>query len=265
MIAGAIVVLGAAIAAWWLWPDASTPVVADGDGAVGRRIKEVTPAPAPKSVSPTPVVGELPGHVVEYKKVGKNSIMKYVDGEPAWMCPREDYHGPVHTSSTARVDTIVEKTFQHEADRTIAGLLLIDPGDTVIGEIEYDEAFVKAFLESYDNPFMVMPEDTDEQKALKHSVADIKGELRQRMDAGEDIGKILTEARNQLQELGAYKDEINAMVEEIAEKSAKTPEDIEDAVNAANKMLESRGIAPMKIRGFLRGQMRRLANKTEEE
>ena len=47
LFAGTVVVLGAGIAAWWLWPSESAPVRENADGTVGRRIREVAPALTP--------------------------------------------------------------------------------------------------------------------------------------------------------------------------------------------------------------------------
>lgn len=216
----------------------------------GGRIKEVKPA-----IAPTNAVPEKPKKVVEFKKLDNGMIMKYVDGKKAWMFPREDYHGPVHTTRVAHVESLEERTFKHQADRRIASLLNIRPGSVVVGNGGFDQAFVKKFLDSYNNPFIIEPGDTEEQKELKRAVAEVKGELKMRHEAGEDITKILLDTRDQLRQLNVYKRELEAEVRRYAKDGALTPQDVEDYAAAANKMLSDRGVPPIKLNGFLKHQM----------
>lgn len=223
------------------------------------KIKEVTPVAAPKAKE----VPDKPQKVVEIRKVGDGKIMKYVNGKPAWMYPRDDYHGPVFTSGVHRVKTIEELTFKNLADRHIAGLLMIEPGDTIVGEAHYDPTFVKHFLKSFQEPEVPMPGDTEEQKELKRAVAEVKGELKARYDAGEDVMKILNDERENLRQLGAYKQELEQQVRQLSKDGNVSAKDIEDFVAAANQMLEKRGVKPMKINGFLKHQIR-IKNKAAE-
>lgn len=233
--------------------------VAKVETAKGRgRIKEVTPA-----VAPTNAVPEKPEKVVEFKKLENGKIMKYVNGRQAWMFPREDYHGPVHTTRVARVETLEQKTFKHPADRQIASLLNIQPGSVVLGNGGFDHNFVKRFLDSYENPFIIEPGDTEEQKELKRAVAEVKGELKARHEAGEDIAKILLDTRDQLRQLYVYKRELEAEVHRYAKDGALTPQDVEDYTAAANKMLSERGVQPIKLNGFLKHQMAVIKAKNE--
>lgn len=257
VITGAIVVLGAVVAAWWLWPAGKTRQ----DAASTKRglIKEVKPA-----VAPTNAVAQTEN--VEYRKLEDGRIMKYVDGKKAWMYPRQEYHGPVHTGGLHRAVSLEQRTFKNSADRHIAYLLRMRPGSSVTGNPRYDKFFVKSFLESYNDPFIPEPGDTEEQKELKKAVAEVKGELKARYEAGEDIAKIMSDAREEMRQLGAYKREIEQHVAELSKKEEVTAQDIEDYVAAANKMLTDRGIPPMKIRGFIQYQLQlRLQEKSQKE
>lgn len=249
IVAGLLVVAVSAVAYFAFFSGSEKPV--EKAEKKPAKIKEVKPAAAPTNAAPA-----KPEKVVEIRKVGDGKIMKYVNGKPAWMYPRQDYHGPVHTSGQHRVLSTLSKTFKNCADIQIASLLTRRPGDMCIGDPQYERNFVREFLRSFKNPAIPEPGDTEEQKELKRAVAEVKGDLKARYDAGEDIAKIMRDADNELRQLGAYRKELEAQVDELARKPDVTAEDIEDYVTAANKMLESRGIQPMAIRGFLKHQIK---------
>lgn len=181
--------------------------------------------------------------------------MKYVNGQKAWMFPRDDYHGPVMTTGVHRVQSLAERTFKYNSDLEIAALLLARPGSMAIGNPDYDRWFTRDFLRSFNDPALPSHEDTDEQKELKRAVAEVKGDLKARYDAGEDLAKIMSDARKELRELSAYKEELEEQVKRLSKDEKATAEDIEDCITAANKMLEERGLPPLKQKGFLKHQI----------
>lgn len=258
VIAGAAVVGIAAVIAFFAFSKAEKPKATAEKKAAA--IREVKPAAAPKAEE------AKPEKKIEFKKLGNGKIMKYVNGKEAWMFPREDYHGPVHTTRVVRVESLEEKTFKHAADRQIASLLTIRPGSKIVGGPDYRRTFVRDFLRSYEQPFIVEPGDTEEQKELKKAVAEVKGDLKARYDAGEDIAQIMIDTRDNLRQLATYKRELEAEVNKLAREENTTSADIEDFVKAANKMLEGRGIQPMGINGFLKHQIKVLkARETSGE
>lgn len=221
------------------------------EGKKPTAIKEVVPA---KAGTPE-VAPSAPKKVVEIKKLENGKIMKYVDGKPAWMYPRKDYHGPVHTGGVERVQSIEDLTFRHPVDRRIASLLLIEPGE-MLDEPYYDKTFTRAFLRTLDDPEIPLETDTPEQRELKRAVAGVKGELKARYDAGEDIMQVLCDAQEELRQLGAYKEELAEEVRKYAKDGSVSAEDVQMYVDAANKMLEKRGLTPMKVTGFIKHQIR---------
>ena len=241
-IAGAIVVIGAAVAAWWLWPS---------DGSAGetppprsaRQIKEVAPAAAPT-----------------------NAVRKAKrEWPPEWHVP-DDWDKPYppqaywpdgtlkQHSRYVRVVTnvrhhvsIQERTFKNYADRRIAGLLIRRPGEVLIGEMPFGEDFVEEFKESLKEEIKIEEGDLPYTRSLKQAVIDARAELKRRMDAGEDIAKVMTETRKELKELGLYREELRKQVDRIREEHGDTftEKDEQDLIDAANKMLEERGCKPL--------------------
>ena len=218
--------------------------------------------PPAKIVKATPV-SALPEKVpasqeksVEIRRTEDGRYMKYVDGEKAWMYPRRSVDPPARTNGQHRTLSIEQRIFKYRSDMDIAGLLMAQPGDMPIGEPEYDRYFKREFLKSLEDPAFLLKSDTEEERALKKAVIEVKAELKERYDAGEDLAKIMKEARNELRELGAYKSELEEEVRRLSKDGSLGAEDIEDLVAAANKMLEARGVTPIEKGGFLRHQLR---------
>ena len=200
-----------------------------------RMIKESTPAPAPKVESAkkeAPKPKELPpqrvGEVRNGYRLLPNGRMHRVVG--------------VVTCEVARV-SLADKVFDEPTDQNIASLMLVQPGDSFLGSSEdYYEGFNKDFLESLKTPIIITQEDSDEVRELKQAVIDARKELKERLDAGEDLTKVMRDSREQMRELGLYREEIEDQVKKIiAERGDLTKQDLNDLVGAANKMLEEYG------------------------
>lgn len=157
----------------------------------------------------------------------------------------------VITNMPSRASMSVEEfTFKCQADRDVAGMMLVEPGEMLIGEREFGEAFVERFLESLKTPIIIDDEnDTPFQKELKASVIEMRKELKARHDAGENIAEVMNETRKQLQELGLYREEIKKMVREAQQEHGEefTEQDEKDLISAANQMLEDRGCKPLRM------------------
>ena len=252
-----VAALCAAVVAYFLFRDSGKPVPKAPEKPSGGKIVEATPAVvtnAPSSSSQEEVKR------VEIRKLGDGRFMKYVDGKEAWMYPRKSIDPPTRTNGQNRVLSIEQRIFKYRSDMEIAGLLMAQPGDMAIGDPEYGKFFQKDFLKSLVDPAFPRESDTEEERALKRAVTEVKAELKERYDAGEDLAKIMYDARNELRELGAYKQELEEEVRKRAKDGSLSAEDIDDLVTAANVMLESRGISPIRKGGFLRHQLK-LRNK----
>lgn len=262
LLAGIVIVILGGATVWWFvgGRGVARPAADDGEGT--RRpttIAVAKPQIATNAASTIPVKA---GKKAEIRKLPNGQIMKYVDGKKAWMFPRDDYHGPVYTSGVHRVKPLEDITFKNQADRKIAALLLVEPGET-LDPPYYDKTFTRAFLRSLNEPELPTSEHTDEQKELIRAVAEVKGDLKARYDAGEDIMQVLCDAQENLRQLGAHKEELEAQVHQYAKDGEASAEDVEMYVEAANLMLEKRGLPKMKITGFIKHQFRVKANQAK--
>ena len=138
------------------------------------------------------------------------------------------------------------RIFKDRANNDIAFVISTEPGTRVLGNHEFGEAFTKRFLRSLETPIKIEPTDSPHDKELKQAVIEAREELRKAYNNGEDIGKIMNESRAELQKLGAYKAEIEREVAKLVAKPGVSADDMEDLIDAANLMLEKKGVAPIK-------------------
>ena len=258
-------VLAAAVAAWRLWPvDVASPETEKAKKP--SHIREVAPSlSAPKSeegdagsqgrdekmpkVRPPQQLGEVrDGYVM------LGSGLHKIRGEVTNNC----------SLTKGRYEI-----FRHSAENTLAGLLSMKAGDALVGEPDYQGAFAESLRRSLKEPIVIEETDTPEQVELKQAVIEAKEELKKAMDRGEDVEKILVEARRECQDMARAKQLMMSDVYHFVDKKAVTQEDVETYVEAANKLLESKGIAPIERSALadikLRHRLDDYDPETEEE
>ena len=137
--------------------------------------------------------------------------------------------------------------FNHDSENTIAAYLTITPGQTLVGSPTYGKKFIEDFLKSLEEPIIATKDDDPETAALKRAMNETKIELKARYDAGEDIGKILEQTHEELRQLSQYKMQIEDILKETIRGGDLTEKDFDLAIEAANKLLDEKGIAPMEF------------------
>ena len=145
--------------------------------------------------------------------------------------------------------------FKERANNEIAFILDTEPGTAVFGSGAILKGFEKRFLKSLNTPIEVKDDDDEYTKTLKKAVLQAKIELKCLYDAGQDIEKVMVEARENIQNLGRYK----AQLEEDALKMIKrdsTDQEVQDTLEAVNAMLDRKGIAPLELNSMSRLAMR---------
>lgn len=135
--------------------------------------------------------------------------------------------------------------FKHRSENEIARLLFLKPGDNLIGTPNYSGALRDDLLNSLEEKILIYPDDTEEIKLIKQHVIEAKTNLKAAHEKGEDIAQIMLEARKECQELARYKRLLTQNIfAAIAEDSNA---DIDSYIEAANQMLEEKGIAPLHL------------------
>ncbi len=146
--------------------------------------------------------------------------------------------------------------FDFHCENEIACMLTMEPGETLVGTPVYNGRFTKQFLESLKTPIIIKADDSEYDKELKRNVIQAKKELKDAYDRGEDIEKIMLDTRKEFQDLARYKMELRGMIHEYKKTEGVSEQDVEDYVQAANKMLEGKGIAPLDLGPLSRRKLR---------
>lgn len=247
-IAAGGIVAAAAVAVWFvLRPNAAVEAPKEETTAPKSKIVEVKPAVVEtKPAEPEKQVIKWRGQ--EYPLYNEKGGKAYVTGYGVrYASPR------VITNDTAMARLPYEaRLFKLPSDRTIATLLSTELGTGFIGSITYDERFTKQFLKSLENPIEISADDDEYARLVKETVIATRAELKARYDNGEDIAKIINDTRDELQQLGAYRMELQKQLQELSRDATMTEKDLDDYVAAANEMLESRGCSKLSMPDFVR-------------
>lgn len=255
IFAGLIVVIGA-FAVYYLICNHPIPVEKQKDRTPKRQqVKEVRPAPSQPIDEPEMITnrrGQVVKKIVEKTYRDERGILRYEGG--ARVFDRSKRRPPIKAMNNDPFPKLNSRS-----DYEIATLLTIQPGMSLHGSVDYDEDFKQSFINSLVNKNEPTEGDTEWDKDLKATIEETKKELADRIRAGEDLATILTEARQEVQRLATYKRDINNLISETMRNPEATEQDIKDTVEAANKMLESNGIAPFTSDSFIRGRTRMFA------
>lgn len=151
------------------------------------------------------------------------------------------------------------KVFRHAAEEHLSWLLDMKIGEPVIGDYAYGEAFVRSFRESLKEPVAILDTDDARTRALKEAVQETKEDLARRMEAGEDVARIMNETMDEFRRLARYRHELQTQLHEISADAERfTDRDVEDFTKAANEMLRREGLPPLALpRAVMRGLRRR--------
>ena len=262
-LAGVIVVVGAALAAWWLLPTGEsageTPPL-----QAKQRIKEASPLKRESASRPQAEQPKDPPGYYNGKPISDSN-------RPPWMSPNHR----IMTYKNIRYlpmpkKTLIEETFEHGTDQMIAELASVEPGTLFVGDCKglFDN-FAEDFKASLTEPIIVSHEDSEDVKALKRAVNALRLDLKDRMDAGENIQEVMEETWKSMRDLGLYKEELVEQLNKISEDHVLSETEVDDYISAANKMLEERGSAPLRDTAFLKQQLliqsRNSAEDSEEK
>lgn len=245
LIAGAAIVLIGIVALYFVSGDKEEQ---SSDKKVSTKIAEVEPEIATQDVVSV-VKEDAPKKKSKYidydpDKVYRDErgVLRYKKGDG--RVPHSDEEMEKYVIHHTVYDTGLPQ-FKHNCEMEIAVLLTLEPGQMIFGDIERNRMWKEEFMRSIVDPTEVTKDDTDEDKEIKKAVEATKKDLVERMKAGEDIGEILDDARSEMRRLATYKDELLAIAREAAE-GVETIDEVNTHLEAVNKMLEDKGLAPVK-------------------
>lgn len=235
LVAGLVVVAGAA-ACWFLLTGREESQPEKPDEGKRGLIGAVSPAAAPTNrVEVAPAID--PDARPTRPGVRVNGYVMLPNGK------LHKIRGPV-TNTTGLVKSPYA-IFKHPSENILAEILTLQPGESMVGTPNYNGRFERNFLKAVNERIVINEEDEPDVKELKRALNEAKEELRQAHERGEDIEEMVMKAREEAQELARYKQELRKEVLKYASREATSVEEAGDYLAAANKMLETRGIAPM--------------------
>ena len=250
IVAGLIVVILGAAVAWWMFSggEARQETSSKKSGLI-KEVKPALPAKSPQELEKEAHPGMVKVRGKWYPEYDKKGGKIWIASD--WV----RYHTPtVYTNNSNRVKNRIESIiFDNDADEEIAVLLMEKPGAFRIGRKKFDASFTESFLESLKKPIIVSSDDDEMAATLKRAVIDAKKDLKARYDAGEDIVQVMNETQKELRELSLYKEELRRMVRDTDVDD--DPNTLRDLYGAANKMLEERGLSPLRVPSMLKGQL----------
>ena len=253
LVATAVVVVAAAVVVIALLPRGKVTPSAVVEKPVKTKVAITPPMPAPKPQQPVEVKVDPNARPTKVGEV----VNGYV------MLPSGRIHKPtgVVTNRVADYGKSKYSIFENRSDNEIAGILMANPGEAVVGTKRYDKWFEKQFLKSIETPITVSPDDEPWQADLKKLVIQARLELKEAHDKGEDIAAIMSESRQQLQDLSKYKQSVKQIYAQNVKEWA-TEQEVADLQKAVNVMLEEKGCAPMNFTPLTK--MRLMKGNTDE-
>lgn len=134
--------------------------------------------------------------------------------------------------------------FHHKSENLISAVLNTRPGTRII-DVPLGSDFEQDFVNSLVDKIKIEEGDDEETIRQKQEMVDVKAELAARVKEGENLREIIENARKDLNKLADYRENLEHMYAAEREK-VESEEELEALRMACNKLLEERGIPPIK-------------------
>lgn len=258
-VCGLVVLAGVCVVAWVMSGGEKPTQKADGPS----KVKKTTPVVSSNTKPAKPVAQEESpgvrtnrwGEVVKRQKpetyVDERGILRYKKGNGRVPNP-DDFKNPTRISTRGNMHE-----FKHPVENEIAVLIMAQPGEMIVGEPDYSnmkQDFVNALIDKIE----IDEDDSEMDRELKQNVEELKKELAERVKNGEDLVEIFKEARRELRMSADYKQNLNDVILEQLYDPSISDDELATAMQAANKMLEAKGIEPIAETRFLKVRKRML-------
>ena len=251
-IAGAIVVLGAAVAAWWIWPTGETRRAAASTKK--GLIREVTPAkrgetPRQREEKPKKTKAELD------KEIIKACEARYGNDMPPGLKAHLYYKkNPPEKVYKGRLDY---EFLHHTSERDIASVLLVVPGTTFVEPTVYGKSFDDDFIAALMEPIKVEKDDSEEVRQQKELVQQLKKEIAALVrETGKKPSELMTEQSKMMYEMGLFEQQLAEDLREAEQNPNLTDQDVEDMFAAANVLRKKKGLDEQTVPDLTRRTLR---------
>ena len=242
LIAGAIVVIGAAVAAWWIWPEGESAGETPPPQA-RQRIKEVTPAKGARGeTAKSNLVAKADG-------VSTNGFYRDADGTLRRPGGMRVVEGPVIQGKPPK--SYITPMYHTQVEMEILSLLTMQLGERRFAERRYTPQFEKDLRASMKLGDQIKEGDSDKVKEEKLAVWEAKQDLIKRMDRGEKLKDIIKESQAELKRYADYRQNLLAELDVALRDESATEEYVNDFISAANQIFKDNGMRPISAKGTL--------------
>ena len=251
LAAAVVVALCAAVVVYFLLRDDGGTVPKAPEKPSGGKIVEVTPVQAKPKEKPAELAKQLTAEDKRLKEIAEIEA-RYAGKEMPNGIATHLYYlkNPPKISITTKRPY---DCFAYTAERSIAGLVLAEPGTEFLDVLEFganfDNEFVNALLAKND------PVESDDEKTreMKAAVDEAKHEIaRICREEGKKPSEVMNEYAKMMYDLGKFERNIREMVSEARMNPDLSDDDVIDFLKAANRMREERGLPAIKIPSLAR-------------
>lgn len=240
LVAGAIVVIGAGIAAWWIFRSDDNHAQGAEHKARGM-IREVTPAqrgetPRPREEKPkVKTQAERDAAFIRACEAQYGADMP--DGLKTHLYylknpPKNVYQGMVSFPY-----------LKHTSERDIATLLSVEPGTFMLNPQEYGAQFDEDFISAMVDAIEIEPDDSDEVKEEKRQIEAMKKEIAALVrQTGKKPSELMTEHSRLMYDLGRFEQQLAEDLRAAESNPDLTDADVKDYFAAANVLRKKKGL-----------------------
>ena len=260
LAAAVVVALCAAVVVYFLLRGSGKPAPKAPEKPSGGKIVEVTPAPAKPKGPSMPTKPPEEKQLSTREKRLKYYREKYGNNIPDNLKPVVYFleHPPQKTFKVEG-DT---PYLRHPSERHIAGLILVEPGTLFVMKPEYGEAFDKDFLNALMDKIEIYDDDPEDVKRVKEEVEQVKKEISAICrKEGKIPSEIMNEQAAAMFELGRYQRDLEDELDKVYDNPDLTDDEAGDFFKAANKLLESKGLAPLALPDMSKRSLRLVYNE----
>ncbi|MBR4617325.1 MAG: hypothetical protein IKO55_17080 [Kiritimatiellae bacterium] len=129
--------------------------------------------------------------------------------------------------------------FTNQFEGFVADVLTAVPGERFL-DAELDDEFDKAFWESLKHEIVIDADDSEKVAAMKQAVIEAKAEVRRRAAGGERPRDIVLAARDELNKIADYRDQLQEAFNKLL-LTSRDPKEVVKFEQEANALLDEYG------------------------
>ncbi len=137
--------------------------------------------------------------------------------------------------------------FTQPSDNIIAGVISARPGTRFL-PVTIGEQFEKDFAESLNHPIQFDEHDTREERQLKEAVIAAREMLKEYMEKGDSVAKVIREARAETDEITDYREKLNDNL--LLLLDGGTEEEVVQYLEESNTILAEYDAIPLHVSKF---------------